>query len=125
MKPAVVMITRNRAREAARTVAHVRQCGEADEIVVVDNASRDETTELLAHSFPDVRVIRLPRNIGAAARNIGVEATRAKYVAFSDDDTIWMRGSLTRSVELLAQHATIAVIAAHVVVGPEGRQDEF
>ncbi len=55
MKPPVVVITRNRVDEAVRTVRHLRRLG-------------------------DVRVVQLEHNVGAAARNVGVQLVRAPFV---------------------------------------------
>src|SRR6187551_1150254 len=97
----VVILTHNRAAEALKTVRHMRALSERPRLVVVDNASADGTAETVARSFPDVGVIRLERNIGAAARNVGVRSIETPYVAFCDDDTVWARGSLTRARALL------------------------
>ena len=123
MKPAVVVITRDRVDEVLRTVAHLRALGEAGEIIVVDNGSTDGTVDALASAFPDVRVIALSTNAGSAGRNVGVRATVAPYVAFCDDDTLWQPGSLPRAAELLDRHPTVALLAARMVVGTDGRLD--
>lgn len=62
------------------------------EILVVDDASTDETAALaerfaLEHSVPEVRVIRMPENRGAgAARKVGVRAARGDVVVMLDAD---------------------------------------
>jgi len=118
-----VILTHNRAEEALATVAHMRALPEQPRLVVVDNASGDGTAERIAARFPDVAVIRLPRNIGAAARNTGVREIDTPYVAFCDDDTRWMPGSLAHACGLLDAWPGIAVLTAHVVVGEERRDD--
>src|SRR5690606_8110844 len=84
----VVIATRNRAPELARTLAELRALRPRPDIVVLDNASEDDTTAV-AGAFAGVTVVRLPRNLGAAARNLGVELARTPYIAFSDDDSWW------------------------------------
>ena len=42
----------------------------------------------------------LDKNHGALARNLGVRATQAPYVAFSDDDSWWQAGSLGRAASI-------------------------
>jgi GT2 family glycosyltransferase len=46
-----------------------------------------------------------------------------EYVAFADDDTWWVPGSLARAVEILDTWPTVGVLCARVVVGPERTTD--
>jgi N-acetylglucosaminyl-diphospho-decaprenol L-rhamnosyltransferase len=123
MNVAVVLITRNRAEELTRTLDHLVELDEADEIVVVDNASEDGTPEVVMRRHPRVRLLRADRNLGAPARNLGVEVVSSPYVAFADDDMLWEPGSLALGAELLDRHPTVGAIAARVLVGPERRED--
>lgn len=116
-KLSVVVLTHNRRDEIMGTVASLLRLPERPEIVVVDNGSTDGSSQLLANTYPGLRVIRSDVNLGAAARNLGVAYVRTPYVAFSDDDTDWQAGSLARAVELLDRHPRIGVLNARVVVG--------
>jgi GT2 family glycosyltransferase len=68
-------------------------------------------------------VVGLRRNRGGAARTVGARLVDSPYVAFSDDDSWWAPGALSRAVELLDRHPRLAVLAARVLVGPEERLD--
>jgi GT2 family glycosyltransferase len=58
------------------------------EIVVVDS-SLDQTPQIVAREFPDVRLIHFPRRIYAgAARNVGIGASRAPYCLMLDSDCV-------------------------------------
>ncbi len=62
---------------------------EADEIIVVDNGSEDGSVELVRTEFPEVRVIRMDRNIGfARANNIAVKETDAEFIALINNDCV-------------------------------------
>ena len=50
------------------------------EIIVVDNASGDGTTEAIAERFPQVRVIAMERNLGSCAKAFGVDEARGEFV---------------------------------------------
>ncbi|MGC9665627.1 glycosyltransferase family 2 protein [Planosporangium sp. 12N6] len=119
----VVIATRNRAGELLRTVARLRALPERPPVIVVDNGSTDGTPERVAHAFPDVRVLKPGRNLGAVARNLGVSAAATPYVAFADDDSWWADGALARAQELLDAHPRLALIAARALVGPGNRLD--
>jgi GT2 family glycosyltransferase len=92
----VVVLTYNRAAEVVQTVRRLLRLPEHPHIIVVDNGSPDQTTQLLKAEVPSVQVIRLEKNIGAAARNIGVQTAQTPYVALCDDDTWWEPGALSR-----------------------------
>ncbi|HET7399678.1 MAG TPA: glycosyltransferase [Intrasporangium sp.] len=114
----VVVATRNRWPDLRESLPR----HEAP-VVLVDNGSTDGTPERVGERFPHVRVIRLPENRGAVARNVGVDAADTAYVAFADDDSWWAPGALTRAVSLFDAHPRLAVLAGRVLVGPDQRPD--
>src|SRR5918995_1767070 len=120
---AVVIATRNRGTELVGTLTRLRALDEQPPIVVVDNGSTDGTAELVRTHHPGVQVIGLRGNRGGAARTVGTRLVDSPYVAFSDDDSWWAPGALSRAVELLDRHPRLAVLAARVLVGPEERLD--
>jgi GT2 family glycosyltransferase len=108
----VVVATRNRLARLRETVPHHRA-----PVIVVDNAS-DEP-----FAVPGAEVVRLPANLGAAARNAGVELARTPYVAFADDDSYWAPGSLARAAELIRAHPRAGLLTGQVRIGRAGRLD--
>ncbi|WP_409079812.1 glycosyltransferase family 2 protein [Pusillimonas sp. SM2304] len=117
------MLTHNRSEELCRSLAHLLALPEQPLVIVVDNASTDDTLDCVSARFPQARLVRAERNLGAAGRNLGVEHVRTPYVAFSDDDTWWAPGSLHTAADLLDGHPDIAVLNACIAVGPEARPD--
>jgi N-acetylglucosaminyl-diphospho-decaprenol L-rhamnosyltransferase len=120
---AVVIATRNRGPELLGTLARLGALHEQPPIVVVDNGSTDGTCELVRAHYPAVRVVGLRCNCGGAARTVGARLVDSPYVAFSDDDSWWAPGALTRAADLLDRHPRLAVLAARVLVGPDQRLD--
>ena len=120
---AVVILTYNRAAELKRTLTRMLALPKAPVMVVVDNRSTDATVSMMRAHFPQIRLISLPDNIGAAARNVGVQAVDTPYVAFCDDDTWWASGSLEVAVALLDLYPHVAVLCARVLVGKAEAED--
>ena len=101
----VVLPTYNRAKTLARAIDSVlaQTCKDFELIVVVD-ASPDETAAVLGRysGLPNVRIIASTRGNCSAARNIGVAASRSRYVAFQDSDDEWLPTMLENAVKRLA-----------------------
>ncbi|HEX2178432.1 MAG TPA: glycosyltransferase [Actinomycetota bacterium] len=119
----VVIATRNRAAGLVTTLQKLRELPEQPAVVVVDNASTDDSALTAAGRFPDVKVLRLPANIGAAARTVGVEALDTPYVAFCDDDSWWAPGSLEEAARTFDAHPDLGLVAARVLVGEREEVD--
>jgi GT2 family glycosyltransferase len=117
------MISRDRRDQALNSLRHLVALRPGVDVVFVDNSSQDGSADAVAEALPQVRVIRLPRNRGASARNIGVAAARTPYVAFSDDDSWWAPGALERAVTLFERHSRLGLVMGRVLVGPDHRPD--
>lgn len=88
----VVIPTRNRLAYLAQALrSALAQEGVRLEVIVIDDGSEDGTYEYLQRiGDPRLRTIRLPESRGVSiARNRGIEAARAPWVAFLDDDDLW------------------------------------
>ena len=120
---AVVVATRDRRGELENSLQHLTALPERPRVVVVDNASTDGTVSMVRHRFPEVTVTALAHNMWGAARTIGARLARSPYIAFSDDDSWWEPGSLRRAAHLLDAHPRLGLVAARVLVGPEGHLD--
>jgi GT2 family glycosyltransferase len=68
------------------------------EIIVVDNNSQDETPAMLRTEFASVRHLRTERNIGIAARNLGLQNAKGDFIVTLDDD---ITGLSDRAIEVL------------------------
>jgi GT2 family glycosyltransferase len=117
------MATRDRRACALATLDRLAELPERPPVVVVDNGSVDGTAIAIMRRHLGVRVIELPRNVGAAARTVGVLGIDTPLVAFSDDDSWWRPGALRLASAVFAEHPKLAVLQARILVGPEERLD--
>ena len=92
----IIICTRDRALSLARTLAAIGEValppGVTCEILIVDNASKDETETVargtqLRNAAP-VRYLREPRGGHSCARNAGLAAATGDLIVFTDDDVI-------------------------------------
>ncbi|MER7014505.1 glycosyltransferase, partial [Saccharopolyspora sp. NPDC000359] len=119
----VVVLTHDRCPEVVRTLTHMTRLRDDPPIIVVDNGSTDGTSARVRAEFPGVRLLRLERNFGAAARNWAVEHVSTPYVAFCDDDTTWQPGSLHRAADVLDEHDDVGAVMGRCLVEPGLRED--
>lgn len=62
------------------------------EVIVVDNASRDDEATIIEHRYPQVRVIRSIKNLGfAGGNNLGIRAAKGQFLFFVNNDTVFFR----------------------------------
>lgn len=118
-KVTVVVLTYNRRSELLTTLDRLTALPEQPAIVVVDNASHYDVARYIRRHHPRISVLRMRHNIGAAARNHGVDCAVTPYVAFCDDDTWWEPGALTHAAATLDAYPQIAVLCARILVGPQ------
>ncbi|HHT22814.1 MAG TPA: glycosyltransferase family 2 protein [Bacteroidales bacterium] len=75
------------------------------EVIVVDNNSSDNSTEVIAENFPDVKVIKLPENVGFGnASNLGADYANSKYVLFLNSDTILKNNAIKLFYDYFETH---------------------
>lgn len=123
-----VIASQNRAAELTTVVARLLDTTPCP-IVVVDNASEDDTAPVMScmarRSGNRLQVITLDSNLGAVGRNVGVAACRTPYVAFCDDDSWWTPEAPVIAAELFDRHPSLGLLAARTIVWPQRREDAF
>jgi GT2 family glycosyltransferase len=120
---AIVVATHNRAAILEQTLQRLYELPEEPAVIVVDNASTDDTERVWKRFADRVRFLKLRRNVGAAARTIGAREARTPFVAFCDDDCYWTGGSLERAVARFHRYSGVAVLNACVLIGDSERPD--
>lgn len=113
----VVIVTWNRQEDILKTVQSVYdQSYRNVEIIVVDNASTDDSVEALSQAYPDANIIRLDRNMGpTGGRNAGVVASQGDIIFILDSDASVERDTLTKVVRKFQADQNLGVIACKVV----------
>ena len=97
----IIITTHNRPRLLPRAVESARAAGTDIEIVVVDDASSDETAQV-CRGIPGINYVRIDRNqMVAGARCVGLLASSGDYVSFLDDDDVRLPKTLDLQIDLL------------------------
>ena len=122
MKVSVIMRTYNRGyilREAIESV--LKQTYRDFEIIVVDDGSTDNTSEVVAsYEHLELRYLRHARNRGVgAACNTGIEASTGELVTFLDSDDLWKPDNLERQVDFLVRHPEVDAVFCDSLIALE------
>ena len=122
----VIIPTYNRPHLLERAVQSVlHQTFRDFELVVVDDGSTDGTSELSLFNKidPRLRYIKLPQNRGvSAARNAGVKATSAPWLAFLDSDDEWLPDKLEKQVRWTTEHPDMHIVQTREIWIRRGRR---
>lgn len=88
------------------------------EIIVVDNASKDGSSQMVRDEFDDVKLIANPSNAGfARANNQGFEISTARYVLMLNSDTIIEDRAIEKSLIFADKHTDAAVVGCKMLYG--------
>lgn len=104
----VVIANHNRCDDLRAAIRSVKEQEYPNiEIVIVDNASRDNSCAMLASEFPDVCVIALNENRGMDGYSAGFEYAKGEYIFQMDNDSV------------MADPRVLSEVVARFQAGPE------
>jgi GT2 family glycosyltransferase len=87
------------------------------EVILVDNASSDETVAAVRAAYPQVRIIANDANVGfPAANNQALAVARGEYVLFLNPDTEVHPGAVTSCVEELDRDPRVGMVGCKLVL---------
>lgn len=111
LKLAIIIVSYNVCQELRNCLQALIQQLDSSRatIIVVDNASTDETRKMISTEFPQVMFQQNPHNVGfAAANNMGIAETDSEYIMFLNPDTVPLDYSIDRLIETLDTHPDAA-----------------
>jgi GT2 family glycosyltransferase len=90
------------------------------EVIVVDNASQDNSRQLLADRYPEARLVALPENRGfTGACNAGIQVACGEYIALLNNDTEVDPGWAAAVVAAFARHSEAGLVASKMLLFDE------
>ena len=120
MKTIAVCIINYGTGDLLRECLHSVLIQNPDEIIVVDNASTDNSVEMMKAEFPSIPLIALEKNVGfGAASNRGIKNCRSEHILLLNADTMMKPGSLQALNRYLETHPHVSMIGPRVL-NPDG-----
>lgn len=118
-KVSVVILNWNRKDDIRETLeAMLRQSYSNLEIIVADNDSTDGAPEMIEELFPQVKLIKLPRNIGIEGYNIAIKNAKGALIVILDNDSFLEPDGVQKVVDKFRQFPDLGVVACKVKYFP-------
>src|SRR5271156_2883128 len=86
------------------------------EVLVIDNASGDDSVEMIETKFPWVKLIKSKENLGfAKGNNVVIRQCQGRYIALVNPDVIVLPGCLDALADFLDQHPKVGNVGPRVL----------
>jgi len=118
----VIIPTHNRANILLETVNSVlAQTYRTIEVIIVSDASKDNTAEVIK-SIDDSRIkfVELEQNkkYPGRVRNVGIKLAKGSFIAFCDDDDLWISSKLEAQMNVLREDKSLSAVASNGLFFP-------
>ena len=85
------------------------------EVIVVDNASKDQEAEIIVQRYPKVKVIKSERNLGfAAGNNLGIQAAQGKYLFLVNNDTVFKAFNVQTLIDRMESSSEVGIVCPKI-----------
>ena len=114
----IVIVNYNTRAMLQRTLESIfasqHECGR--EVIVIDNASRDGSPQMVRDRFPQVSCVENAENLGhSRGCNQGMALAKGRYLFLLNSDTIMLSGAMDALVEYLDEHPRVGAVASQVL----------
>lgn len=85
------------------------------EVIVIDNASKEDETTLITQRYPQVKTIRSDKNLGfAGGNNLGIKVAKGKYLFLVNNDTYFKEFNIQPLIDRLESSPTIGMVCPKI-----------
>lgn len=120
----IITPTYNCAKFIGKTIESVlKQTYENWEMIIVDDASKDNTEEVVSkYNDERIKYIKLKENGGAdVARNTAIDEAKGRYMAFLDSDDLWEPEKLEKQIQFMKQNNYNITATDYQKINEEGK----
>ena len=118
MKLSIILVSYNTVSLTIQCIQSIyKHCDLREfEIILVDNASYDNTVETVKNTFPLVKIIESQVNLGfGKANNLALRIARGEYCFLLNTDTVIIDNSIQKLVDFLECHQDISIVGAQLI----------
>ncbi len=123
MDLSIVIVTHNSVSPVKKCLESIREFRPSCEYetIVIDNASKDGSTDLIKAGFADVRLVENERNTGySAGVNQGIKLSKGRHILILNPDIVVREGSIDTLVEFAEKTPEAGIVGAKLIY-PDGR----
>jgi GT2 family glycosyltransferase len=85
------------------------------EVIVVDNASKQDEASIIAQRYPHIKTIRTEKNIGfAGGNNVGIKEAKGKYIFLINNDTIFKEFNVDSLINRLESFPQVGIVCPKI-----------
>lgn len=111
----IITVNYNGLKDTCALIDSIPAEDTSTEIIVVDNASANDEAGILEKRYPHIRVVRSTENLGfAGGNNLGIRASRGKYLYFVNNDTEFKSFNVTPLIARIESSATIGMVCPKI-----------
>ncbi len=119
----IIIVTFNSSEIIEKCLSYFDAKWDKWNIVVVDNASPDNTCEIVANKFPQVKLIKNDKNLGyGKANNIGLRQSKTDFALILNPDAFIFEQDIEVSLTLLKNNPKIALASPRIFHSQEAFQ---
>ncbi len=124
----IIVITYNSAQYIEECLESIKKTASElnPGIIVVDNASEDNTVDLVEKKYPEILAVKSDENLGyAAAINLGVSKSYAEALIISNPDVIYQEGAISNLLDTIEKNDEVGVAGPQQVFRDGSWQNSY
>ena len=101
--------------DCLKSIQNIVVCGDNYEVIIIDNASTDDSVNLIKNKFPSFKLICSQVNLGfGKANNLGVKHSQGDRILFLNTDTVLVENTPKILSDYLNQYKEIGIISPRI-----------
>ena len=119
----IITINYNGLKDTSELIETLPLDDASIEVIVVDNASKEDEASILLQRYPQIKVIRSNTNLGfAGGNNLGIKAAQGKYLYFMDSDDMISENTIELMMENVRQYNVEIVFGSYEKIETSGEK---